>query len=81
MQFLLLLGGIAFVLIIFAIGPLMAVLHVFLRSDWQPIGGRNFIWALLVLIPLRLDPVFRAVFPALAAAKFSRRRVVMNVSG
>jgi hypothetical protein len=52
MQFLLLLGGIAFVLIVFAIGPLMAVLHVFLRSDWQPIGGRNFIWALLVLIPL-----------------------------
>ena len=52
MQFLLLLGGIAFVLIIFAIGPLMAVLHVFLRSDWQPIGGRNFVWALLVLIPL-----------------------------
>jgi len=51
-QFLLLLGGIAFVLIVFAIGPLMAVLHVFLRSDWQPIGGRNFIWALLVLIPL-----------------------------
>ena len=52
MQFLLLLGGIAFVLIVFAIGPLMAVLHVFLRSDWQPIGGRNFVWALLVLIPL-----------------------------
>ena len=52
MQFMLLLGGIAFVLIVFAIGPLMAVLHVFLRSDWQPIGGRNFIWALLVLIPL-----------------------------
>ena len=52
MQFLVLLGGIAFVLIVFAIGPLMAVLHVFLRSDWQPIGGRNFIWALLVLIPL-----------------------------
>jgi len=51
-QFLLLLGGIAFVLIVFAIGPLMAVLHVFLRSDWQPIGGRNFIWAMLVLIPL-----------------------------
>jgi len=51
-QFLLLLGGIAFVLIVFAIGPLMAVLHVFLRSDWQPIGGRNFVWALLVLIPL-----------------------------
>lgn len=52
MQFLLLLGGIALVLILFAIGPLMAVLHTFLRSDWQPIGTRNFIWALLVLIPL-----------------------------
>ena len=52
MQFLLLLGGIAVVLIIFAIGPLMAVLHIFLRSDWQPIGGRNFVWALLVLVPL-----------------------------
>jgi hypothetical protein len=51
-QFLLLLGGVALVLIVFAIGPLLGVLHVFFRSDWQPIGRRNVIWALLMLIPL-----------------------------
>jgi hypothetical protein len=51
-QFLLLLGGIALVATVFAIGPLIGVLHVFFRGDWQPIGRRNVIWALLMLIPL-----------------------------
>lgn len=51
MQFLLLLGGIVGVLVVFAIGPLVGVLHAFVRSDWQPIGRRNVIWALLMLIP------------------------------
>jgi len=51
-QFLLLLGGVAVVLIVFAIGPLLGVLHVFFRGDWQPIGRRNVIWALLMLVPL-----------------------------
>ena len=52
MNFLLLLGGIVLLVGVFAIGPLVGVLHVFFRGDWQPIGRRNVIWALLMLIPL-----------------------------
>jgi hypothetical protein len=51
-QFLLLIGGTFLVIFLFAIGPLLGVLHVFFRADWQPIGRRNVIWALLMLIPL-----------------------------
>jgi hypothetical protein len=50
-QFLVLLGLTIGALIVFAIGPLAGVLHSLFRSDWQPIGGRNVIWALLMLIP------------------------------
>jgi hypothetical protein len=50
-QFLVLLALTFGALVVFAIGPLVGVLHAFFRSDWQPIGGRNVIWALLMLIP------------------------------
>ena len=51
MQFLVLLGLTFGALVVFAIGPLVGVVHAFFRSDWQPIGARNVIWALLMLIP------------------------------
>ena len=51
MNFLFLMGVTLGALVVFAIGPLVGVLHSFFRSDWQPIGARNVIWALLMLIP------------------------------
>ena len=53
MEFLVTLGLLLLILTLFALGPVIALMHTLIRSDWQPVSSRNLRWSVVVmLIPL-----------------------------
>ena len=44
------LGGLLLILALFALGPVIALMHTLIRADWQPVSSRNLRWSVVVML-------------------------------
>lgn len=50
MEFLITMGWLLLILTLFALGPVIALMHTLIRNDWQPVSSRNLRWSVVVML-------------------------------